>query len=389
VRRGLVLLAVCICTAVSAPSIVHAFSRGRDALQPLAVSLSGSDMASCTQARPCASFQRAFDVARPGQKVIVAAGSYRTQRLAGTKSGPKVVFQPARGAKVYVNEFHIYADDLELSNFSTSYWDTHGSANNVTLRRINTGPFIIFGSSNVKVIGGDIGPSYGNGRPTNDAFITYENGTTAPHNIVIDGAYFHDFKLGYDGDHGQCLQVVGGIGITIRNSRFQRCDIYSIFFTQWAGPDPPSNVLLENNFFDKSTNYGSYTKCCTYYSVQFAAHMSNFTNITVRNNSSRQDFSFEDGPPVRNVSVIANVAPNRTCNQGIDYEYNVWSGRRCSRTDRSGNSGFINAPKFNLHLKPHSAAINHGDPSSFPRLDIDGQRRPRGRTVDAGADERR
>jgi hypothetical protein len=353
------------------------------------VSASGSDSNLCTQLAPCKTFQRAYNVAQPGQVVEVAGGTYPTQTINGSKAAPGVVFQPASGASVYVDEFLIYASNMELRSFSTSYWETHASSNNVTIRNVDTGPFIIYGSSNVSVIGGDVGPSYGNGNPTNDSFITYENGTTAPHNILIDGTYFHDFKLGYVGDHGQCLMVVGGVGITIRDSRFQRCDIYSIFFTQWAGPQPPSNVLLENNFFDKSTNYGSYTQCCTYYSVQFASHMSSYTNITVRNNSARQDFSFENGPPVRNVDVIANVAPNHTCVDGIVYAYNVWSGRRCARSDRRAANGFVDAARLNLHLKARAAAVNHGDPSSFPRRDIDGQRRPQGKAVDAGADERR
>jgi chitodextrinase len=351
------------------------------------VATTGADTNSCTQAAPCKTFQRAYNVAQPGGVVEVAAGNYPDQTINGTKSAPSVVFQPASGASVYVNDFFIYATNLELRNFGTSYWETHASANGVTMRNIDTGPFIIYGSSNVNVIGGDIGPSYGNGSATNDAFITYENGTIAPHNIVIDGAYFHDFKLGYVGDHGQCLMVVGGVGITIRNSRFQRCDIYSIFFTQWAGPDPPSNVLLENNFFDKSTNYGSYTQCCTYYSVQFAAHMSNFTNITVRNNSSLQPISFEAGPPVSNVQVIANVGPLDGCSSGVSYLYNVSSGVKCGTTDKTAPSGFVDPSTLNLHLAPGSAAINAGDPASYPSADIDGQSRPMGGTPDAGADE--
>jgi hypothetical protein len=40
-------------------------------------------------------------------------------------------------------------------------------------------------------------------------------------------------------------------------------------------------------------------------------------------------------------------------------------------------------------LSAGSAAIDAGDPSSYPSVDIDGQRRPLGAAPDAGADEAR
>jgi hypothetical protein len=50
---------------------------------------------------------------------------------------------------------------------------------------------------------------------------------------------------------------------------------------------------------------------------------------------------------------------------------------------------FVDENGFDLHLARGSAAIDRGDPSAYPRRDIDGQRRPGGRAPDAGADERR
>ena len=51
--------------------------------------------------------------------------------------------------------------------------------------------------------------------------------------------------------------------------------------------------------------------------------------------------------------------------------------------------GFRNAAAGDLHLVKGARAIGHGAQGSFPARDIDGQRRPQGRRVDAGADERR
>lgn len=41
----------------------------------------------------------------------------------------------------------------------------------------------------------------------------------------------------------------------------------------------------------------------------------------------------------------------------------------------------------NLHLAPGAAAINPGDPTSFPGFDFEGQGQPIGGASDAGADE--
>jgi hypothetical protein len=115
--------------------------------------------------------------------------------------------------------------------------------------------------------------------------------------------------------------------------------------------------------------------------------MSSYTNITVRNNSALQPISFEAGPPISNVQMIANVGPMDSCRSGITYLYNVWSGAKCGATDKNAASGFVDPSTLNLHLAPGSAALNAGDPASYPATDIDGQSRPMGPAPDAGADE--
>jgi hypothetical protein len=48
---------------------------------------------------------------------------------------------------------------------------------------------------------------------------------------------------------------------------------------------------------------------------------------------------------------------------------------------------FRDADNADYHLLPGARAIGHGDPSSYPRRDIDGQLRPQGKRIDAGADQ--
>ena len=84
----------------------------------------------------------------------------------------------------------------------------------------------------------------------------------------------------------------------------------------------------------------------------------------------------------------SNLAPNDGCASGVSYRYNVWSGRACGATDKTAVSlGFLDPASLNLHLAAGAAAINAGDPGSYPAQDMDGQARPMGGTPDAGADE--
>jgi hypothetical protein len=176
------------------------------------------------------------------------------------------------------------------------------------------------------------------------------------------------------------LQIGAGDGITIRNSRFRNCDVMDMHVS-WYGDAPMTkNVTLENNFFAAATDGG-------FYAVEAKA----FTNLLLRNNSFGQAFKiFTDEGTNKNVRVIGNVGPYQpwACEKGVGYRYNVWTRVRCGKTDRKAPSGFVNAAAGNFHLRAGAAAVNRGDPKSYPSKDIDGQKRPKGRAPDAGADER-
>jgi hypothetical protein len=70
----------------------------------------------------------------------------------------------------------------------------------------------------------------------------------------------------------------------------------------------------------------------------------------------------------------------------INWRHNVMQGGTCHPTDRNAPAGFLDVNN-NLHLGSGSAAINAGDPTYYPPLDIDGQSRPLGLAPDSGADE--
>src|SRR5262245_60369687 len=72
----------------------------------LAVAPNGSDTNPCTATAPCASFNRAYQVAQPGQTVQMVGGKYPAQKIqtnaAKASASANVIFQPAQGATVVV-----------------------------------------------------------------------------------------------------------------------------------------------------------------------------------------------------------------------------------------------------------------------------------------------
>jgi hypothetical protein len=342
--------------------------------------------------------QRAYDVAVPGQVVEVAGGNYGSIVLAGSKPAPGVVFRPASGAVVSLG-VRVDADNVEFRDMRIGYWEARYQSDGLVMRNIDSDVFGIYGSSNTKVIGGDVGPSYNPGGSSTVTYVTWGNsGTVLPRNITFDGVYFHDFRRGTPEDHMECVFVTGVDGLTIRNSKFQRCDVFSIYFGTpwWGAPDVLKNVVIENNFFDESTLDGGYGQCCTHYAVRVASDWDRVENLRLAYNSALQPVSI-DGVSFAGVSVIGNVAPWPGCEGGVTYAYNVWqhdSVQKCNSTDKgvvgsawgTNKLGFANPAAVDLHLTSTSPAVNAGNPQDHPSVDIDGQARTG--LPDAGADER-
>ncbi len=362
----------------------------------LAVSTTGSDAGRCTSSAPCRSFQRAYDVARPGQVVEVAAGGYPEQTLAGTKASGKVTFRPRPGAKVRLGALKVHADNVEVRSMQMLEWNAYEESTGFTARNLDVGWFGIWGSHNTSVIGGDVGPSLVGGE-FHTVWITFGDHDGEPRNLLIDHVYFHDFSKAKEGEHTECIFITGGNGVTIRNSRFVRCDVFSIFAgTPWwkQGLPPLRNVTIENNSFDASTWGGSYN-CCSY-AIRFGGDWSRLDNFRFAYNSSKMPVSFGNtDTPRSNFLIVGNVYPNDGCGTGETYRYNVIiGGPRCSPTDRTvpnlAAAGFIApfAREPDLRLKPGSRAVDAGDPRDFPPRDLTGKRRPAGRAPDAGAYER-
>lgn len=377
------------------------------------VKVGGSDSGSCTAQSPCGSFNRAYEVASPGEIVDVAGGTYPTQRIeydSSKTSADDVYFRPVAGASVKINGdifaygSHVTFIGMQAGDTEVPY-DGPADVNDVTFYGMDARNFTIDSGRQVSIIGGDYGPasscggSFGGGNNGIRMNREVDGAKVAPADILIWGADIHDVQS-YDlvECHIECLIVGGGQNITVRGSRFWNCSIFDIFLQPFNGPI--SGVTLENNWFATPTDPNG--KANSGRAVEFSPGPTPrpWRDILIRHNSANTAINLNDGTPnpgLESVSVVGNLAEapvNCYKGPGVTYRDNAWfGGGVCDPSDISLGS----APPF-VRRSDHGDLDYHltggpavdSVPASVSNLadDIDGQQRPDGAARDAGSDER-
>lgn len=407
----------------------------------LYVAPGGSDAGTCASAAPCASFDRAYQVAKPGQVVEVAGGSYGSQVIMnrdalrnlspGCEPGSTancVVFRPAPGATVRINGVlevrgssvwvdgtasgSILSPESRSYNIQvTGYLDTEaGSESNypdhVILDGIDATNIGAFNVDTVTFQDIDVGPATVTSGcairegPGFENKIGFGGGVTyVPRNVTFDRVVIHD----QNGDQGRIgsdchfggLFVVTVDGLTIRNSIFSQNVVYNIQIQNFSGR-APTNVTMENNWFGCPVEwlYVSATTCDNQPDVQFNA-ASMFSNYLFRYNSFAAGLGqMVGGASYSNVRVYGNAGSGPSqCFSGWTFGYNAWDKNACASTDVSlGSLPFVDPRpgQENLRLSPGSRAIDLVTATASEYVigsDIAGSARPLGGARDAGATE--
>lgn len=372
----------------------------------LYVSLSGSDSNPCTQSQPCSSFDKAYRTAKPGQTVEIDGGTYGNQTInndPSKTSSSKVFFRPTAGANVNVGEVVMSGKHAEFQNMFFGSYKTLHTTEDVIFRNIRAGWIGIYSSKNVSIIGGEVypGPNFLTGctqaNPTcnYDPQISNESGIlTPPTDILFDGVSFHGWLRPAGTDfHTECMQAGSGVNVTIRNSKFYDCATHDFFIRSWGEVNGArhtlDNWLFENNYFGATTD--------GYYSLSFGNDLgARPANVIVRNNSFLQGIIVSgDGTNTR-AKVLGNIIAQQAswgCSADV-YQYNIYeellgTSGKCGVTDKIIPIQYVDRGSLNLRLAANSAAIDFIPPTSagFSVTDIDGQSRPFGNAIDAGADE--
>lgn len=389
-QRRLLFISAATLAAIVATALASASTASSQAARMLYVSSKGSG-SSCTKSSPCGSFDRAYRTARPGQTVVVAGGTYPQQviRPDSSKTSSKhVVFRPAKRARVVIGcpddgrgcidvlGSHVTIRDMHITYMppiNGHPWqgtvDVDRGSSDVLLVNVDGGA-LFMASPNSKVIGGDWGPS------TDPNNMRIESECV---HCLLSGLKIHGFVIA-QGGHFECITFEGGTDVTIQDSSFRSCPIFSIF----AKPSSAINgALIQNNVFwnpdhvflgqDIKFSDGGGGSCA---------------NIVIRNNTIGTDVYDSCGPPIK---VVGNVILSDQASCGPSWDYNVFvNSDPCGQhSARIRNARFVDAAHGNFHLRKGSGAIGRGSPTFFPRFDKDGRRRPVGKRVDAGAYEYR
>ena len=349
---------------------------------------SGSARAAAVKVSPGANLNAVYQAADPGDEILLAAGDYGDQTVSKDRDKPpgsaRVVFR-AQGV-VTMSDFTTRASDVEYVGFRVPNSDfLIRAGHNVVVRNARAHKPYIWGPrpgvdpgdpvDGVTIKGGDFGPhaSCGGGfQITSDG---------PPKNITIDGATFHDFTVpsSCPDAHLDCLHAFNGIhGLTIRNSRFYRCEHFGMLI------NGGSNITIENNFLSGGI-YGFKLRGDNSPSVEV------FNDVLIRNNSADEiSLGSDDSNTLNNVRVDANATVQRVdCRDGVSYTNNLAQrGSRCRSSNdfrNAGSIGFANLDDGDFHIPARSPAVDRI--SGGPAADFDGNLRPQGPKSDVGADE--
>ena len=359
------------------------------------VSPSGSDTALCTKKDPCASWDRAYHLADPGERIEVDGGTYPAQMITVDPSKvdapADVTFEPYNGKQVeiagnlVVYGSHIVFDGgkkgfrirkLESNAVPGPLTSNHVAFVNLDGENFNIGP-----NRYITIQRGDWGPSIachargsaydpstwcpagtpyaktGNDGEVGDweSHIGPDGNipNQVPENIVLDGLYIHDQNsLDLEGMHTGGLFLISGGPITIRNTKFARNVVYDIQIQDFSTPDccgmkygAVHDLTLENNFFGAPVQpLPDNTVNDQQPEVQFDPRNGDiWRNILIRFNSFDNGFWWADGsvPVFDNVRVVGNISDALAywngCwypAAGLSYGSNVWAnGGTCGPTD--------------------------------------------------------
>lgn len=343
------------------------------------VAPNGND-ATCRRASqlPCATFDRAYAIARLGDTVAIAPGIYPAQRITQksnkTVAGDQldVVFEPAGDGSIEVQGLEVDgASHLTLKRLR-DVREPQGTflltnANDVTWENLDAANFYINQTQDITIRGGDWGPCTVPG-PCSNSKLDVEAGSR----ITIENARFHDYRIvPGSGEHFECLIIFGGEHISLINNRFDNCEFYNIFLQHpvWAegryNGRTPSGITMRGNVFSATLDNGNPGRSSA---IGFSSRGIPFADIQITGNwftgassvsvdddglhapvnkfsIARNSFAsgrvMVDNEPVSGLSVFGNIAgTGHPCLNGVTYSSNVFPSGTCSPQDRSRIFGY-------------------------------------------------
>ena len=403
----------------------------------VAVSTFGKD-SSCTRGvhpAPCASFGRAYQLARCGDIIGVEPGSYPAQRIGydgrKTCTNAAVLLRPSRGtvsvrspdctprpnqctALVLGNDVTdvgapsgLTVRGIRIRGDVEVYGNGGSQGDHLTLDHITGGGGVVsdathFVLSNSRM-GGCQNDDYSPHKTpcdNNFIFASQDDGYATTARLVHDT--FHDFTKRTVDSHFECLFILDVTTVVVEDSRFYNCMEAGI---QLEYRETPRSVLIQNNWFGQTSDENGDSRECN--AIRLSSNDGSQTNTLIRYNSFAhgQGVISSSGTPTSGVRMIGNLfgldptadcATGRVGFSGAVYDSNVWERHRYggnSRTVSNISRLYVNGSDLaqgNYHLIRHKTVadglVNRTSADYKLLRDRDGHRRTG--PWNAGADQR-
>ena len=358
----------------------------------------------------CASIDAAWRACRPGDLIVVKAGTYGPQPITGDKASPGYTVRGERAVTIgelTTNGAFFTLENVVVDVGAAKRAGWRGGADNVTLSNVRLrGPFVaveLNGVSNVRWLGGELGVAgqLGGARVCGQDAEPVQIGESD--HVTFDGIHFHaqdadptPSSCSANGFHLEMIRLDGGTSFFIlRDSTFENGDrsgTSSIFITEPGGAVDPHDLTFENNFFGTNQSVGAFN---------VHSNVTTCRNFTFAYNTFRAPTGAFQCTSASNVRWIGNLGANGPTSPCFGtFVNNVWQD---TGSDRCGTDRWIRGARGQIdrlglggpdgfRLQPGSPAINAGERGGYctgalRARDHDGQGRPRGSRCDAGADE--
>jgi hypothetical protein len=405
---ALVLLLAAVTSCLAATHTGHG-KRGPVGQVWLATSGNDKACARNVQARPCATFDRAFQVAHGGDTVVVAAGRYpMTDERSGaigihgsksqpvtftcgskgdvTFAAPVFAFYPGTsGVTMRGRCFRFHIPTFGFGGYSTRTHD-------ITLDNVHMDSFECLGCANVTISHSEVGPlnacagaSDSNvhsrcdpSNPVEAFYATLPEGTQGLQSepFVHNGAAGRAENFQLIGDHIHGLQTKnsgvmhqGGLlvwntdGLVLRGNVFDHNAVYDVEFN--AGSDDTNVQVVDNVFqppvipFDGGSDDGKVTESA-FREFTAGSPGGSFTNWSIKFNHFAHGLLIDgDGQSFTNVNVVGNVLGTASlCPSGVNVDSNVIVGRHTTCTANSfrvGGYPYVSFENGDYRLKPKTA----------------------------------
>ena len=383
----------------------------------LFMSPTGNDANTCNSpATPCRTFNGAFQKAKSGDVVELAAGTYSAGSaipapLFVVANHPAitsaVTFRPAAGATVLLaSDLDIEASHVHVTGLRSR--GTGDPANGPDNSRVSlsvcetpcatpltdvyvegfAGKSAFIRSSGVTIKGGEFGnydpcaddpqvdPSAQLHQNPEDIFRIWgaTGAASTPNNVLVDGVRIHDdddhrdssgacpgATNGSAGEHVDCLQAQGGTNITIQNVSMWNCATSNIQATPFGGT-MMSNWTIQNNFFGSVLHPGNSTVLGGEDTTP-----SDCTSIVLRYNviaGPQPNGSGCAAANIGNISAIANVflGPTSALGANVMYSHNVFSSATTvTLANLNGGGNHANVKCNPSFVAPNASGANGPD----------------------------